>query len=451
MQSVQHLSRDFELKDVPLRKSRYLLIENIPAQMTIRKLYLFLLIWLPFTDFNYAQVPGFFMKEEAKKVRIPFYSSNSLIILPVSINGKESINFLVDTGVRSNILFSKTLGDLLGLEYTRRLSIAGADGSTVIMAQVSPINSLDILGLIEGRLQSLLVLEEDFLELESVIGVSVYGIIGYEFFKFNPVKINYDDGFIDFYRENSMKWRPPFYRKFDISIEESKAYLAAKINQKNGPKLEAKLLIDTGANHGLLLNQETSDQIKMPPLFIESQLGQSLGGVLYGFIGRVNSLKIGNMTMKEVLTSYPEKNTFSEIIVATGRQGSLGSEVLGRTRLILDYPRNRALIRKGENFFAPFEFDMSGMVVRKIPNDENRFYISEVREGSPAYKTGILPFDEILTINKIPIFLYELSEVFKLLRSEEGKEIQLEMRRYINNDLTNFNDYKVSIFLKKQI
>lgn len=397
-----------------------------------------------------SQVPGFFMKNEARKVKLPFYSSNSLIIIPISINGSEPINFLVDTGVRSNLLFSKTLGDALGLKYTRRLSIAGADGSTVIMAQVSPINTLD-LGPIVGKMQSLLVLEQDFFELESVIGVPVYGIIGYEFFKFNPVKINYDDGIIEFYKENSVKWRPPFYRKFDLTIEDNKAYINAKINQKSGPKIQAKLLIDTGANHGLLLNQETSDEIKMPPLFIESQLGQSLGGVLYGYIGRVNSLNLNGLTMKEVLTSYPDKNTFSEVIVATGRQGSLGAEVLGRTRLILDYQRKRALIRKGENFYAPFEFDMSGLVLRKIPNDDNRYYVSEVRLGSPAYKNGILPFDEVLTINKVPTFLWELSEIFKLLRSEEGKEIQLEMRRYHSQDLTDFDDYKVSIYLKKQI
>ncbi|MBA4301219.1 Aspartyl protease [Algoriphagus alkaliphilus] len=418
--------------------------------MISRKIFLLVLLSFNFIAFTGAQVPGFFMKEEARKVRIPFYNSNSLIILPVSINGRESINFLVDTGVRSNILFSKTLGDALGLDYTRRLSIAGADGSTVIMAQVSPINTLD-LGPILGRMQSLLVLEQDFFELESVIGVPVYGIIGYEFFKFNPVKINYDEGFLEFYRENSIKWKPPFYRKFDMAIEDSKAYIEAKINQKSGPKINAKLLIDTGANHGLLLNQETSDEIKMPPLFIESQLGQSLGGVLYGYIGRVNSLNLNGLKMKEVLTSYPDKNKFSDIIVATGRQGSLGSEVLGRTRMILDYQRKRALIRKGENFYSPFEYDMSGLILRKIPNDENRYYVSDVRLGSPAYKTGILPYDELLSVNKIPTFLWELSELFKLLRSEEGKEIQLEMRRYQGDDLTEFDDYKVSIFLKKQI
>ncbi|GAA0877568.1 hypothetical protein GCM10009119_05360 [Algoriphagus jejuensis] len=390
------------------------------------------------------------MKEDQKKIKLSFFSSNSLIILPVSINGSEPINFLVDTGVRSNILFSKTLGDALGLDYTRRLSIAGADGSTIIMAQVSPVNTLDM-GPIEGRLQSLLVLEEDFFELESVIGVPVYGIIGYEFFKFNPVKINYDEGSLEFYREGAMKWRPPFFRKLELSIEDSKAYITATVNQKNGPKLEAKLLIDTGANHGLLLNQETTDQIKMPPVFIESQLGQSLGGLLYGFIGRVNSLNVNGLVMKEVLTSYPDQNTFSDLIVATGRYGSLGSEVLGRTRLILDYPRKRAFIRKGEDFYAPFEFDMSGLILKKVPIDETRYYVSEVREGSPAYRTGILPFDEILSINRVPTFMWELSEIFKLLRSEEGREIEFEMRRYVGDDLTKFSDYKVSIYLKKQI
>jgi predicted aspartyl protease len=398
-----------------------------------------------------AQVPGYFIKEDVRKVRIPFYSSNSLIIIPVSINGNTKLNFLVDTGVRSNILFSKNLGDALGLEYSRRLNIVGADGTSEIWAQVSPVNTIDV-GPVEGRLQSLLVLEEDFFELEAVIGVPVYGIIGYDFFKYNPVKINYDDGYMGFFQEKAMKWRPPFYRKFPLEVVDSKAYIQAKVNQKNGPTIPAKLLIDTGANHGLLLNRETSDQITMPQLFIESELGQSLGGVLYGFIGRVDGLKFGGgISLREVLTSYPEETAFSEVIKSTGRRGSLGSEVLGRMRIILDYPRGRVLLRKGENFYDPFQFDMSGMIIKKTPTDEVRIYVSNVRPGSAAFRAGVLPYDEILSINKIPVFLWELPEVFKLMKSEEGKEIQLELRRYLNNDLSIFRDIQVSIFLKKQI
>ena len=244
-----------------------------------KRLPLFLILFLIGQLLCNAQVPGFFMKEDKRKVTLPFYSSNSLIIIPVSINGNTPINFLIDTGVRSNILFSKVLGDALGLEYTRRLKLVGADGTEDLMASVSPINNFD-LGPIEGIFQSLLVLEEEFLELESVIGVPVYGILGYEFFKYNPVKINYDDGKIIFYKPGALKWKPLFFRKVNLEVLENKPYINVTVKQKDGSILKPKLLIDTGANHGLLLNRETSENITMPLLFIESALGQSLGGTI---------------------------------------------------------------------------------------------------------------------------------------------------------------------------
>ncbi len=398
----------------------------------------------------FAQVPGFFMKEEKRKVIIPFYSSNSLIIVPISINGNTPLNFLVDTGVRANILFSKKLGDALGLSYTRKINLMGADGTTTLPAFISPLNTID-LGPLEGVFQNLLVLEEDFLELEAVIGIPIYGIIGHEFFKNNPIKINYDDGLIDFYKRDAVRWRPLFYRKLEMSVEEEKPYIYAKIQQKNGSVIGPKLLIDTGANHGVLLNRETSKEIILPPLTIETELGQSLGGVLYGFIGRLSSLRFAGLKMTEVLTSYPEENAYSYIFKKSGRQGSLGSEVLGRTRLIFDYPRNRLLVKKGEDFYLPFQFDMSGIVVKKIPNDENRMYVSIVRKNSPAEGAGVLPFDEILSINKIPTFIWEMPEVVKLLRSEEGKEIEMKIRRYEGMDLTKYEDLQFKFVLKKQI
>lgn len=413
-------------------------------------LFFFLFLLLATQFLCIAQVPGFFMKENKRKVVIPFYASNSLIIIPVSINGSTPLNFLVDTGVRSNILFSKMLGDALELEYTRRLKLVGADGNDDLMASVSPINHFDV-GPVEGIFQSLLVLEGEFLELESVIGIPIYGVLGSEFFKFNPVKINYDKGEITFFRTSAMKWRPPFYRKLDMSIDDNKPYINAEVRQKDGSFIYPKLLIDTGANHGLLLNRETTDDITMPPLFIESALGQSLGGVLYGFIGRVDYMRLANFKLDEVLTSYPNETPFSYVIQNSGRFGSLGAEVLGRMRLIFDYPRNRLLVRKAENFYMPFEYDMSGMSLKKIPNDDNRIYVSEIRAGSPAQRVGVLAFDEILSINKIPTFIWELGEINKLLRSEAGKEITVEIRRYEGDDLTKWEDHKFTFTLRKQI
>lgn len=397
-----------------------------------------------------AQVPGFFSEGTTKKVKLSFIFSNSLILLPVAINGHPPIYFLLDTGVKANLLFSKSMGDSMGLSYTRRVGMVGADGSTTIWAQVSPINTLD-LGPVVGQLQSLLVLEDDFLELESVLGVPVYGILGYEFFRHNAVKIDYDRSEITFYPPENSGWRSPFYRRGELMIQEGKAYLEVKVRQQGGQKLRGKVLLDTGANHGLLLNRETTTAIQLPDQRIETQLGQSLGGVLYGFIGRVEGLSIRGLPFTEVLTSFPEVSPYSAQLVESGRIGSLGAEVLGRTTLVLDYPKNQYYLKRNVSFYQPFEFDMSGLVVKKLLTPDKRWVVGDVREGSPALQAGILPFDEILSVNSVPILLWEMDQLVKLLRSEEGREIQLELRRYTQAGSRIFQDFSVRFLLKKQI
>lgn len=396
-----------------------------------------------------GQVPGFFMKNEAKKAELPFIMSGNLIIIPIAVNGSEPINFLLDTGVKTNILFSKSIGDELGLFYTRKLELVGADGKAVLTASVSPNNPMD-LGPIEGHLQTLLVLDEDFFELEAVLGIPVYGVIGYEFFKYNPVKIDYDRSLITFYESKRVRWRPLGYRKLDITMDNSKPYIRGKVKQFFGEEVDAKLLVDLGANHGLLLNLETSKALQMPPRYLESELGRSLGGDLVGYVGRVKSLKLSSIRFNDILTSYPEETEFSYVIKESGRNGSIGSEIWGRTRMIIDYRRDRIFFKRGNTFGNPFEYDMSGITPKMLPTEEKRFYIGGVRYGSPSFLAGIKEGDEIISINKIPIDFWELSDLIKLFRSEEGREISLGLKRY-DDELKEYEEIMAIFKLRRQI
>jgi predicted aspartyl protease len=412
-----------------------------------------LILWFSFSIFCIsasAQVPGFYMKEDKRKVKIPFLDSNNLIIIPISINGGPEINFLFDTGVKSNIFFSKTIADELEMEYTRKLNLVGADGKTVLSASVSPNNNFDI-GPVEGIFQAILVLDEDFLELEKVIGVPIYGVIGHEFFKKNPIKIDYDNNEISFYRENALRWRPLGYRKMDMELIGSKPYIDTEVRQIDGPVIEAKLLIDTGANHGLLLNRETSDDIILPPLTLETDLGRSLGGDLFGLVGRVRRLNIEGLKFRNVITSYPDETEFSNVIIETGRQGSLGSDLLTRMRLILDYPRGRLLYKKGGKFGQDFDYDMSGLMVRVFSAEERRFYVSQVRKNSPAAKQGVQLYDEILSINKVPAMFWELDDITKILKSEEGKVITMELLRQPEEENAPPQKLRITFVLEKQL
>lgn len=412
------------------------------------RLHLILLVIFILIGHNLdAQVPGFYIKDDSKRVLLPFAQVNNLIIIPVSLNNGPPLNFLFDTGVKSNILFSKSIGDELGLIYSRKLNLVGADGQTVLSASVSTNNTVD-LGEIEGRLQAILVLDEDFLELEKVLGIPIYGVIGYEFFKYNPIKIDYDISRLSFYEPDSFKWRPFGYRTAAIQIEDNKPYVLTQIKQADGSDLWAKLLIDTGANHSLLLNRETSEDIVLPEGALESDLGRSLGGDLYGFIGRVDRLTFGGLNLRKVLTSYPDATEFSNIILGTGRFGSLGSELLSRMKLIIDYPRQRIFYKKSASFHQPFEYDMSGITVRLINVDEGRVYVSQVKKDSPAHNSGIQQFDEIFSINKVPIFFWKISDINDLFRSEEGRVITLGITRSTENDV---KELSITFKLKKQL
>ncbi|MFD2033433.1 aspartyl protease family protein [Belliella marina] len=369
------------------------------------------------------------MKTDSRKTVVDFVNSNNLIIIPVSINGNPPLNFILDTGVRTNILFSKNIGNEMELNYTRSLDLVGADGKTVLTASVSPNNYMD-LGNVEGKSQTLLVLDEDFFELESVIGIPVIGVIGYEFFKFNPVRIDYDRGKIHFYRENSIRWRPFGFRKIPLSLELNKPYIKARIKQVNGSTLHSKLLIDTGANHGLLLNPETSEDIKIPHVNLETELGRSLGGDLHGVVGRVKQLSLKGLNFNNTISSYPVETEYSYIIKETGRHGSIGSELLGRMEIIIDYPRERMLFKKSSTFINPFEYDMSGITPKVLPTDNGRIYISSLKPKSPAASSGLKVLDEIIKINNIPIEFWELSDLIKLFKSEVGKQVKLTIMRY---------------------
>lgn len=424
---------------------------NLEKRLNIvRPLYLILFFLYCCILYAEAQVPGFYMREEEKKVELPIIVSNNLVIIPLSINNGPPVNFLLDTGVKTNILFSKTFGNYIGLNYTRKLDLVGADGQVILTASVSPNNYIDM-GPLEGIFQTLLVLDEDFMELEQVIGIPVFGVIGYEFFKYNPIKIDYDRQKITFYANDMMKRKPFGFKKVNIKLDNSKPYISGKIKQTSNSELEGKLLIDIGANHGLLLNRETTDQILLPKEHLQSDLGRSLGGDLFGFVGRTFLLDINGIKFKDVITSFPEETEFSYVIRESGRQGSIGSEILGRMTLILDYNREKMYIKRGETFSVPFEFDMSGITPRLLPVDEKTIYVTQIREGSPAYEAGIRVKDEFFDINNIPIAFWELPDLIKLFRSEEGKEIKITMKRFLDENPENFELKEYRFKLKRQI
>jgi C-terminal processing protease CtpA/Prc len=94
---------------------------------------------------------------------------------------------------------------------------------------------------------------------------------------------------------------------------------------------------------------------------------------------------------------------------------------------------------------------MSGITTKMLPTDDKRFIVSNVRKNSAAEEAGIMVNDEFLEINKIPIDFWELSDLIKLFRSEEGRPVSVKMKRYNSQDPEDFEIFESRFQLKRQI
>lgn len=385
---------------------------------------LFLWIFLPAN--LYAQTIGFSLKDNAKKVIIPFESYNNLIIVPVILNKALPLRFILDTGVQTTILTDRTFSDILDIQYNRKLTLLGADGDKGVDAYIAGNVSLDLPGT-QGEGQVMLVLEEDYLQLKNYLGEEVHGILGYEIFRRFIVEINYDARTITLHEPASYKPRKRF-TAIPIVVENTKPYLQANLHTGDTTIL-AKLMIDTGASHSLLLDASSHEAIQLPEKRINVTLGRGIGGDINGYIGRINGISFGKFSFNSVISSFPDTTRLGEVFKETGRQGTLGAGILRRFIVIVDYYNSKLYLRKNSQYKQDFEYNMSGIELLATGRDLRTFVVQNVRNNSPADNAGIESGDILKKVNGVSTQNLDLSRINILFRSKDGRKIRLKAER----------------------
>lgn len=376
-----------------------------------------------------GQQLGFSLDEGQKKVKIPFELHSYLIVIPVVVNGKLPLRFILDTGVRTSILTDKIFTDLLNLSYQRKLTISGAGGQKLVDAYITNNVTLELPG-VTGKGHALLVLEKDFLEMRNLLGTEVQGILGYELFSRFVVKIDYSKKIITLYDPSHFKPRRSF-KTIPMSIEDTKPYINAPLALNDKNSLNSKLFIDTGASHGLLLESDSDERIKIPEMSLHCNIGRGLGGDITGRVGRLNSLSIGEYTINNVLASFPYPDSYSDSIKygRVFRNGTIGGSVLSRFNLIFDFPKEKIYFKKNSAFRKSFHFNMSGIIVQASGRYLDTYEIVNVTEGSPAHEVNLRRGDEIIRINNYFVRDINLDIINGILSSKNRKKINLEVKR----------------------
>ncbi|UXP33690.1 aspartyl protease family protein [Reichenbachiella agarivorans] len=375
-----------------------------------------------------AQHVGFDLPDKLQRVRIDFELHNNLIVIPVVLNKTLKANFILDTGVQYPIITEKALADMLGLTYSRRIIIQGPGEKDSITALINTDIHLQLPGGVEsGMNQSLLVLENDYLNLRETMGVDVYGIIGYDIFSRFIVEINYDEKYLVVHEHKRYKPKRR-YKKLDMRVYNTKPYVSLMVENKRGDKNKLSLMIDTGASHSLLIDSP-DDRSVLPTTNIMSVIGRGLGGDIEGHLGRVKNVKIGKYEFENPIVSFPQEGDYGSAVMRGSRNGTMGSEFLSRFNVVFDYFSGTLYIKKNKNYAREFEYDMSGMTLVAHGTDFNEFRVGSVRYNSPAYLAGVKRGDIIHSINGFNFEILNLSGASTLLRQKEGKKITLKITR----------------------
>lgn len=393
-------------------------------KLTCLKFLVAIMAFLLTLETGYTQT--FQFSGTRQKDAINFLLIKNLIIIPVYINERGPFNFILDTGVGPMIISDPALTDSLKLKDLRVIKIAGLGKGNEIEAFVSRSISARVGKSSIDQIPTA-ILKEDLFRLSGYVGMPIHGLLGYHFFKSFIVDVKYSSKRLVFFL-------PDLNRKIKgeripLEMINDKPYAIVNIESSELGNIPIKVLIDNGASHAISLEILNEKPFPVPSASIPANLGMGLGGPISGNIGRISTLKIGEFSLKKVLTSFPKYDEVAGKILLKDRNGNLGADVLSRFDIVFDYGDNSMYLRRNSNFKRPFEHDMAGMEVYADGPDIDHYFISRIEPDSPAELSGLQPEDEIVYINFVPATGFTLTEVNRILRAGDGKSVIITVLR----------------------
>lgn len=377
------------------------------------------------------------------KQTIPFTLDNNLIIVKVKLNNFLNANFIVDSGAEQTIITEKEIANLLGLEFSYTQSFYSADLTTLMYASLAKNISFRFNDFILKN-QYVFVLEEDYFNLEAIVGVPIHGILSFVHFKNWLTKIDYKKNRIELLPFNKKTAYTKHYKEVNCRVKQNRYYLNGFVEDENLDTANLNLLIDTGSAHTLVLHNYSHPKINLPENYVKGIIGLSLGGAVEGYIGRSKLLNIDGLKFEQLRTHFQVLPHIEDLSILDGRHGFIGNKLLKNYTLIFDHKKPAVYIKRNKKKNNKSDYDKSGLILFVSGKNLNHFIVKNVVENSPAAKAGVLPNDRLLSINNKPTQLLSLSKISKILSSKIGKKVKLTFRRGANR-------YKRKIVLKDLI
>jgi hypothetical protein len=267
---------------------------------------------------------------------IPFELHNNHIYLQVRVNGSEPLSFILDTGARTAISIDQAR--MLGLVLNGKDQTYGTgEHPTKFSTAKEAAFNLSGVDFIDNDIQIL-----PLKNLESAEQHRIDGIIGFNFFSWYVVEIDYAAGNIILFSPSDFKYSGT---EEPLRIEEAgqAMFVKAIVKPANHAPISGWFQIDTGGAHALILNRPLVDANKLLTPDQEKKVVLAKGIGASGVVmGSVESLSLGKQVINNPATLFSRAK--AGFFASREFSGSIGGAVLKKYRVILDYPHRHLFV-----------------------------------------------------------------------------------------------------------
>lgn len=367
-------------------------------------------------------------KTHQRKVEsIPFEMVGTYAVIKVKINDSSPLNLILDSGIRNTIITELQPGDRISLNYSDVTDLMGLGGGNHLEAYSSNYNTLKI-GKLKIQPKTVYVLKEDIFNLSKHTGIKINGLIGVDFFQDYIIEIDYSKKKVSFY-DNKSFIDPKGFEKIPITLESQKMFIKLSVLENDSTQKEVKMLIDTGAELNAWFQSYKKESVQIQGLGIRATIGQGLNGEIKGKIGRVRQICFGSFCLQNPIVSFPDSSSIAEIVGKSDRDGTIGSQILSRFNVFIDYSQKQFYFKPNGNFNNKFYYNIAGIEIVQIfpfvPNTE----VWRVWENSPAALAGIKNGDQIVEVNGQKAFQFNINEIRRIFETPSKFPLSLTILR----------------------
>jgi len=397
------------------RRDHIILITTFLATFTA------LLMWAGASLPEEPDVPGpppgtYKVHSDDGEIEIPFVIFRDDILMLARVNGVQ-LRMLLDNGsLWDQLLFfgSPTI-DSIGLDYDSEIQVGGSGEDDPVMSDMASDVTI--------RFSEIEFFGQPAITTPYSSGITSLwegsdGQVSAAFFKHFVVDINFDEGVIRLIPPDEFT-----YAGEGVEIPMTPASFGSwtvpgTLEMDSGEVKQVDLMLDLGDLHALSLTTGPTYGIEVPDEALETSLGFGVQGEIKGHLGRVRSVLVGGYTFDNVLAGFQAPDGDGR----TDDDAYIGFGLLSRFNVVFDYNGKRMFVEPNRRFSEPFEYNMSGMMMR--PGAEGAFVVVKVYPGSPADEAGLKRGDLITHIDGEPTAGRKTWD-FSPLFLEEGRTLDL--------------------------